>query len=339
MEPARTRLLAEIWVASLAAVTDEDFAGVVRDRRRLRDLDAHNDGRGRHPDAESSGGGGVPGGPAGDDPVGPAGKSDGPLAVDTAGEPGRAGRAGVPGRLGHRRRGRPGGAAGRLPRGVRRRLPEGARLRGPGGLRTPEGREEFRRYFESRHRGARPGDRGRSARSPASHGVHLVVGVIERDGGTLYCTALFFGPDGSLLGKHRKLMPTAMERVVWGQGDGSTLPVVDTPARQGRRGDLLGELHAAAADGDVRQGGRALLRPHRGRPRHLAADHAAHRPGGPLLRAVGLPVPDACATARPATDRRSGRRPGRRAHPGRQLHRRPARAGAGRAGVRARSAS
>jgi nitrilase len=59
--------------------------------------------------------------------------------------------------------------------------------------------------------------------------AHLVVGVIERDGATLYCTALFFGPDGALLGKHRKLMPTASERLVWGQGDGSTLPVLDTP--------------------------------------------------------------------------------------------------------------
>src|SRR5207253_8775475 len=53
--------------------------------------------------------------------------------------------------------------------------------------------------------------------------------LIERDGGTLYCTALFFAPDGSLAGKHRKLMPTAMERLIWGFGDGSTLPVVDTP--------------------------------------------------------------------------------------------------------------
>jgi nitrilase len=50
----------------------------------------------------------------------------------------------------------------------------------------------------------------------------------ERDGGTLYCTALFFGPTG-LLGKHRKLMPTALERVIWGFGDGTTLPVFDTP--------------------------------------------------------------------------------------------------------------
>jgi len=54
--------------------------------------------------------------------------------------------------------------------------------------------------------------------------VFLVIGVIERAGGTLYCTALFIDPDGTLLGKHRKLMPTAMERLIWGFGDGSTCP-------------------------------------------------------------------------------------------------------------------
>ena len=61
------------------------------------------------------------------------------------------------------------------------------------------------------------------------HHVHVVIGVVERDGGTLYCTVLFFGPDGTLLGKHRKLMPTAAERLVWGFGDGSTMEVIETP--------------------------------------------------------------------------------------------------------------
>lgn len=61
------------------------------------------------------------------------------------------------------------------------------------------------------------------------HALYLVVGVIERDGGTLYCTALYIGPDGRVLGKHRKLMPTAVERVIWGCGDGTTLAAVDSP--------------------------------------------------------------------------------------------------------------
>jgi len=56
----------------------------------------------------------------------------------------------------------------------------------------------------------------------------LVVGIIERDGGTLYCTVVFFDNEGTYLGKHRKLMPTGSERLVWGFGDGSTLPVFDT---------------------------------------------------------------------------------------------------------------
>ena len=70
-------------------------------------------------------------------------------------------------------------------------------------------------------------------------GVWLAIGVIERDriGGTLYCTLLYFGPDGALLGKHRKLKPTAAERLVWGEGDGSTLPVFETPF--GRLGGLI----------------------------------------------------------------------------------------------------
>jgi nitrilase len=61
-------------------------------------------------------------------------------------------------------------------------------------------------------------------------------GVIERDGGTLYCTALFFSPEG-YLGKHRKLMPTAAERLIWGFGDGSTLPAYETSL--GRLGAVI----------------------------------------------------------------------------------------------------
>lgn len=96
------------------------------------------------------------------------------------------------------------------------------------GLRTPEGRDDFRRYFENAI--DVPGPATERIGSVAKNlAVHLVVGVIERAGGTLYCSSLTFGPDGRLLGTHRKLMPTAMERVIWGTGDGSTLPVIDTP--------------------------------------------------------------------------------------------------------------
>jgi len=80
-------------------------------------------------------------------------------------------------------------------------------------------------------------------------GAYLAIGVIERDaqanglpipqasGGTVYCTRLDFGPDGRLLGRHRKLKPTGAERLIWGEGDGSTLPVLATPL--GRIGGLI----------------------------------------------------------------------------------------------------
>jgi len=104
------------------------------------------------------------------------------------------------------------------------------------GSRTDEGREDFRRYWESGVDVPGPAV-DRLARAARSHAVYLVVGVVERDGGTLYCTVLFFAPDGTFLGKHRKIMPTASERLMWGFGDGSTLPVHDTPL--GRIGAVI----------------------------------------------------------------------------------------------------
>jgi nitrilase len=95
------------------------------------------------------------------------------------------------------------------------------------GSRTPEGREMFRRYHASAIDVPGPAVDA-MARAAAEHRMFLVVGVSERAGGTLYCTALVFAPDGALLGKRRKLMPTAAERVIWGMGDGSTLTVHDT---------------------------------------------------------------------------------------------------------------
>lgn len=106
--------------------------------------------------------------------------------------------------------------------------PKGAAFNIFVGARTPEGREEFRHYY--RQAIAIPGPEtaalGKATRAAK---VFATIGVIERDGGTLYCTALFLGPEGNILGKHRKTMPTAAERLCWGFGDGSTLSTVETP--------------------------------------------------------------------------------------------------------------
>jgi nitrilase len=95
------------------------------------------------------------------------------------------------------------------------------------GSRTKEGREQFAAYHASSIDVPGPVV-DQLAEIAKLNAVHLVIGVIEREGGTLYCTVLFFAPDGAYLGKHRKLMPTAMERLVWGFGDGSTMPVFET---------------------------------------------------------------------------------------------------------------
>lgn len=104
------------------------------------------------------------------------------------------------------------------------------------GSRTAEGREQFRMYWDSAI--DVPGPHVDTLAALArDNEMHLVIGVVERAGGTLYCTVLFFGPDGRYLAKHRKLMPTGSERLIWGFGDGSTMPVIETPL--GRMGAVI----------------------------------------------------------------------------------------------------
>jgi nitrilase len=108
------------------------------------------------------------------------------------------------------------------------------------GSRTSTGRRVFQRYWENAVEVPGPNTDilGKAARDA---NIYLAIGVIERDsqssGGTLFCTLLYFGPDGRLLGIHRKLKPTAAERLIWGEGDGSTLTVIDTEL--GKIGGLI----------------------------------------------------------------------------------------------------
>lgn len=108
------------------------------------------------------------------------------------------------------------------------------------GSRSPTGRQAWQQYWANAIDvpGPETYALGQAARQAQAY---LAIGVIERDNqfsrGTLYCTLLYFGPDGQLLGKHRKLKPTASERLVWGEGDGSTLTVLDTAL--GKIGGLI----------------------------------------------------------------------------------------------------
>jgi nitrilase len=96
------------------------------------------------------------------------------------------------------------------------------------GSRTDQGREDFQRYWDCSVDVPGPAV-DELAQTARENQVYLVIGVVEREGGTLYCCVLFFAPEGGFLGKHRKIMPTGSERLVWGFGDGSTMPVFDTP--------------------------------------------------------------------------------------------------------------
>jgi len=108
------------------------------------------------------------------------------------------------------------------------------------GSRSPEGRLLWKRYWDNAIE-VPSGDTDTLGAAAQEAGTYLAIGVIERDRqysrGTLYCTLLYFSPEGKLLGKHRKLKPTGAERLIWGEGDGSTMPVFETEI--GRVGGLI----------------------------------------------------------------------------------------------------
>ncbi len=99
------------------------------------------------------------------------------------------------------------------------------------GSRSLKGRLTWQTYWANSVAVPSPATEALGAAARLSN-TYLAIGVVERDsefsGGTLYCTLLYFAPNGQMVGKHRKLKPTAAERLIWGEGDGSTLPVLDT---------------------------------------------------------------------------------------------------------------
>ncbi len=123
-----------------------------------------------------------------------------------------------------------------LPEAVLGGYPKGEQFGTRLGFRLPEGRAAFARYARDAVDLDGPelaALAGLATRTRAT----LVVGVIERAGSSLFCTAVFLDPDRGIVATHRKLMPTGTERLIWSQGDGSTMPVVDSPA--GRLGAAI----------------------------------------------------------------------------------------------------
>jgi len=158
----------------------------------------------------------------------------------------------------------------------------------------------------------RMGEAARAARA------WLAVGVNEKDrnGATLYNTLLYFAPDGTLAALHRKLVATGGERTIWGQGDGSTLAVLDTAF--GRLGGLIcwenymplarAALYARGLDvylaptwdtsdcwlatlRHIAKEGRVVRRRHEFLPTRQRCAGGDTRAGRALRRRRGLPVP------------------------------------------------
>lgn len=106
------------------------------------------------------------------------------------------------------------------------------------GDRAPYGRDLWAHYYQQCLQVPGPATDflGQVARKAQAY---LAIGVVEQapNGGTLYCSLLYFDPEGRLIGRHRKLKPTGTERLIWGEGDGRSLYVHPTPL--GRIGGLI----------------------------------------------------------------------------------------------------
>lgn len=108
------------------------------------------------------------------------------------------------------------------------------------GSRSPFGREQWYRYWMNAVDVPGPVVQ-RLGTLAKKYQTYFAIGVIERQGhvlgGTLYCTMLYFDPSGNLMGKHRKIKPTGTERIIWGEGDDSTMQVFQTEI--GKLGGLI----------------------------------------------------------------------------------------------------
>lgn len=116
-----------------------------------------------------------------------------------------------------------------MPEALLGGYPKGASFGTRLGYRLPEGREDFARYHDNAVDLDGP-ELAELADLSTRTGATLVLGVIERAGSSLFCTAVFIRPGEGVVATHRKLMPTGTERLIWAQGDGSTMPVVESAA-------------------------------------------------------------------------------------------------------------
>lgn len=114
-----------------------------------------------------------------------------------------------------------------MPEALLGGYPKGSDFGTKVGFRKDSGREEFLNYWKESIEIDGPEILAISKLAKRCN-TSIVIGIIERANTSLYCTALFISEAGDIIGKHRKLMPTASERLIWAQGDGSTIPIINT---------------------------------------------------------------------------------------------------------------